>query len=93
MQDPRSADDERLALPIEKFVESLNEEERMLVRIRDELYDGAWTVMQRDLENRLQGKPYIFKLVSRIEHDLQALKLLADYEQEYELNLADWVFS
>ncbi|MHC4883587.1 MAG: hypothetical protein ACYTGH_00735 [Planctomycetota bacterium] len=91
MENSGFLDEERLACPVTEFVRSLSEEERMLIQIRDELYDGEWGVMQRDLENRLQGKPYLFKLVSRIEHDLQALALLLAYEEEHQINLADHV--
>ena len=54
--------DERLELEPEAFIEALLPEERMLIRIRDELYEGSWETMRHDLENRLAGKPYIFKL-------------------------------
>lgn len=80
-------DDDRFDLAPEAFVEALSAEERMLVRLRDELYEGSWPTMRRDLENRLTGKPYIFKLVSRIEHDLQAVDLLAAYERRRDVNL------
>jgi hypothetical protein len=81
-------DGERLSQEPEDFIASLAPEERMLLRIRDELYEGSWETMRLDLENRLHGKPYIFKLVSRIEHDLQALDLLSAYEKRHGIDLA-----
>ncbi len=83
------SDDDRLALAPADFVRALAAEERMLVRLRDELYEGSWETMRQDLENRLAGKAYIFKLVSRIEHDLQAVDLLSSYESRHRLNLRD----
>lgn len=84
-------DDERLALPPEAFVAALTSEERMLIQIRDELYEGSWETMRLDLNNRLAGKPYIFKLVSRIEHDLQGVALLAAYEAQHRIDLGQFI--
>lgn len=87
MSDPQSSTDERMSLSPEAFARALPPDERMLIRIRDELYEGSWDTMRRDLENRLAGKPYIFKLVSRIEHDLEAVLLLAEFERKHEVDL------
>ncbi len=72
------------------FCESLSEEETMLVTLRDELYAGSWDKMRQDLADRLQGRPYIFKLVNRIEEDLQRIDKLHGYENEHGVNLADY---
>ena len=75
--------------PVEKFVASLTADERMLVSLRDELYDGSWEQMLKDLKDRLEGKPYIFKLVNRISADLQRIEKLMDFEKKHKINLAD----
>ena len=36
--------------PLEKFVATLSADERMLVTLRDELYDGSWDQMLKDLK-------------------------------------------
>lgn len=54
----------------------LTPEDRMLVVLRDELYEGRWDLMKRDLEDRLEGRPYIFKLVHRIQDDLRRIERL-----------------
>ena len=72
------------------FYESLSEEESMLITLRDELYAGSWGKMEQDLRDRLQGRPYIFKLVNRIEEDLRRIGKLRGYENEYGINLADY---
>lgn len=72
------------------FYESLSEEEAMLLTLRDELYSGSWEKMEQDLRDRLQGRPYIFKLVNRIEEDLQRIEKLRGYENENGINLADY---
>lgn len=72
------------------FYQSLSEEETMLITLRDELYTGSWDSMAQDLQDRLQGKPYIFKLVHRIEEDLQRIEKLRGYEDEHSVDLADY---
>ena len=73
------------------FCKSLSEEERMLLDLRDELYDGSWDSMMRDLDDRLKGRPYIFKLVNRIQDDIRRIKKLRRYEQTYHVNLTEYV--
>jgi hypothetical protein len=77
--------------PVEKFCAQLSPDERMLITLRDELYDGSWDLMVKDLKDRLQGKPYIFKLVNRISADIQRIEKLSDYEKKHKVNLAEVV--
>ncbi len=73
-----------------KYYATLSEEERMLLVLRDELYSGSWDKMEEDLRNRLKGRPYIFKLVNRIEEDLKRIEKLRSYEQKHKINLQDY---
>ena len=41
----------------------LTNEHRMLLRMRDTLYDGAWEDFNRDLRARIDGKPHVFQTV------------------------------
>jgi hypothetical protein len=41
----------------------LSSEHRMLIDIRDTLYDGSWDDFTRDLEARCQGRPHVFETV------------------------------
>jgi len=75
----------------EKYAAQLSADERMLVTLRDELYDGSWDQMLKDLKDRLEGKPYIFKLVNRISADIQRIEKLSDYEKKHKINLADYM--
>jgi hypothetical protein len=77
------------ASPHEKFCAGLSADERTLVVLRDELYNGSWDQMEGDLQDRLKGKPYIFKLVNRIQDDLARISKLRDYEKKHKVNLAD----
>lgn len=73
------------------FVSQLSEEERMLVLLQQELYDGSWEAMLSDLSNRLDGRPYIFKLASRIQDDIARIEKLRAFEEEQGVRLSDYV--
>lgn len=69
----------------------LTPEEALLVRLRDELYAGNWDEMLRDLHARREGRPYVFRLVHRIEDDIQRIGRLRELEERFGVNLADYV--
>jgi hypothetical protein len=71
------------------FVAGLTSGERLLVTLRDELYEGSWERMLQDLRDRLEKRPYIFKLSSRIETDMAAIEKMGRYEREHGINLRD----
>jgi hypothetical protein len=73
------------------FVERMTREERMLVVLKRELYDGRWDEMEADLRARLEGKPYIFKLAHRIADDLERIERLRAFERERGVDLSDYV--
>jgi len=75
----------------EQFVAGLAEEDVMLLRLRDELYDGRWDAMLADLNDRLQGKPYVFKLAHRIQDDIERIERLNRFERQNSVNLADYL--
>jgi len=41
----------------------LTGEHRMLLRMRDTLYEGVWEDFSRDLRARINGKPHVFETV------------------------------
>jgi len=41
----------------------LTDEHRMLLRMRDTLYEGNWGDFTRDLEARASGQPHVFETV------------------------------
>lgn len=73
------------------FVDSLDNEHRMLVILKAQLYGGSWKPMLDDLQNRLQGKPYIFKLANRIKDDVDRIERMMAFESEQGIDLADYV--
>lgn len=74
----------------QSYYDALSEEAKMLLVLRDELYSGSWDKMDEDLSNRLKGRPYIFKLVNRIEEDRERIKVLRSYEDKHKINLRDF---
>ena len=76
---------------VSDFVKHLTDEQRMLVVLKSQLYDGKWEPMLDDLRNRLAGKPYIFKLVNRIQDDTERIKEMIEFEAGHNIDLADYV--
>ena len=85
--------DEATAQIVNIFVKGLNEEQRMLIVLKSQLYGGSWQPMLDDLRNRLEGKPYIFKLANRIQDDIVRIQRMSEFENKYNVNLADYVDS
>ncbi|MHC4552867.1 MAG: hypothetical protein ACYSUT_08905 [Planctomycetota bacterium] len=76
---------------IQLFVSSLDEPHRMLVVLKRQLYGGQWAPMLEDLQNRLEGKPYIFKLANRIKDDVERIDRMQAFEKEHQIDLADYI--
>lgn len=73
------------------YVNSLTAEHKMLVALKAQLYGGSWEPMLDDLRNRLAGKPYIFKLVHRIQDDIGRIEQMQKFEAEHNVDLAEHV--
>jgi hypothetical protein len=76
---------------VSDFVNGLSEEHRMLIVLKSQLYGGSWAPMIDDLQNRLSGKPYIFKLANRIKDDIERIEYMQEFEQEHKVDLAEYV--
>jgi len=76
---------------VRSFVDSLDNEHRMLVILKAQLYGGSWASMVEDLQNRLEGKPYIFKLANRIRDDVERIERMKAFEEEHHVDLAKYV--
>ena len=76
---------------VARFVEQLTREERMLIVLKRELYEGSWDAMVADLQARLQGRPYVFKLANRISDDLERIARLRKFEDERGVDLSEMV--
>jgi hypothetical protein len=76
---------------VSDYVAGLSNEHRMLVVLKSQLYGGSWEPMLDDLNNRLAGKPYIFKLVNRIKDDIERIEQMQNFEAEHNIDLANFV--
>jgi len=76
---------------VSNFIDRLTDEHRMLIVLKAQLYGGSWAPMLDDLENRLAGKPYIFKLATRIKDDIARIKMMQAFEKEQDIDLAQYV--
>ena len=72
-------------------MDRLTDEQRLLVVLKRELYDGRWEPMIADLKNRLSGRPYVLKLAHRIEDDLERIEQMRRMEEHYEVDLAAYI--
>jgi len=76
---------------VDHYVARLSDEHRMLVILKRQLYGGSWEPMLDDLQNRLAGKPYIFKLANRIKDDMDRIEEMRQFESQHNIDLADYV--
>jgi len=76
---------------VQEFVRTLSREHRMLVILKGQLYEGSWEPMLEDLKNRLAGKPYIFKLATRIKDDIERIEQMRTFEEKHNVDLTDFV--
>ena len=76
---------------VRRFIAGLDDKHKMLVILKAQLYGNRWEPMLQDLQNRLEGKPYIFKLANRINDDIGRIERMRNFEKQYEINLADFV--
>ena len=76
---------------VAEYVARLSDEHKMLVALKAQLYGGSWEPMLDDLRNRLAGKPYIFKLVHRIQDDIERIEAMQKFENEHDIDLAEHV--
>ncbi len=95
MDEPSENTDRGLETSVNKevsdFVAALSDEHRMLVILKAQLYGGTWEPMRDDLQNRLVGKPYIFKLANRIKDDIERIEQMREFEQEQNVDLTEHV--
>lgn len=76
---------------VEQYVKTLTPEHKMLVVLKCRLYGGSWESMLSDLNNRLAGKPYIFKLANRINDDIERIEQMQEFEVRHGVELGDYV--
>ena len=83
-----SSTDPCLEVPPEVFVASLEPHERVLLDLKDQLYEGSWERILGDLRARMENKPYLFKLSQTISRDLAAIERMRSYELRQNVSLS-----
>ncbi len=86
-------DEKKRKTAVADFVRGLSAEHKMLIVLKSQLYGGKWEPMYQDLKNRLEGKPYIFKLANRINDDIERIEQMRQFEQQHHVDLCDYVDS
>ena len=71
------------------FFARLQPYERVLLDLRDHLYEGSWERMLGDLKARLENKPYLYKLSQAITRDIAAIERMRTYELRWRINLSE----
>jgi len=68
----------------------LNDEHRMLLRMRDTLYEGSWEDFTRDLRARANHEPHVFDTIrdtpgldTTIRHHLDLIAAMQRWETEH----------
>lgn len=72
------------------FINKLTIEEIVLLRLLESIYNGDWSALENDIEDRLRGKPIIFKISHRLGRDLESVRKLRSYEKKYNISLINF---
>jgi hypothetical protein len=78
---------------VKDYVKSLSAEHKMLIVLKSQLYGGKWEPLYQDFKNRLDGKPYIFKLANLINDDIERIEQMRQFEKENGVDLSEHVVS
>jgi hypothetical protein len=84
-----SGSDPYLDVPPEVFVSRLESYERVLLDLKDQLYEGSWDRILGDLKARLENKPYMYKLGQTIARDMAAIERMRAFEMRSGVNLSN----
>jgi hypothetical protein len=83
-----SSADPYLDVPPDVFIARLEGYERVLLDLKDQLYEGSWERILGDLKARMDNKPFIYKLSQTIARDLAAIERMKAYEMRQQVNLS-----
>jgi hypothetical protein len=84
-----SGSDPYLDVPPAVFIGRLEPYERVLIDLKEQLYEGSWEQILEDLKARLENKPYLYKLSTAIARDMAAIERMKAYEMRQRVSLAE----
>ncbi|HLX62555.1 MAG TPA: hypothetical protein VKX17_14860 [Planctomycetota bacterium] len=70
------------------FVKNLEPHERVLVDLKDLLYEGSWDHVLTDLRAAKENRPHVYRLSNAIERDLRAIERMKAYETKHQVSLS-----
>ena len=80
---------------VSALLTALSDQEKMLIVLCEQLYEGRWDDMLQDLRDRLEGRPHVYewgplspRLKSTITEHVAIISRLRDFEQAHGVNLA-----
>ncbi len=88
---PNQKQEQELPKEAASFLANLTEQDKVLIIVKHELFDGNWDSMLVDLKDRLAGRPYIFKLAGRIQEDIERIGRLKAFERKCGMDLSNYV--
>jgi hypothetical protein len=99
MNRPSNAEPKREPTPeLQNVLDSLTEDHRMLLTLREELYDGSWQAMLQDLRDRLEGRPHVFewtppdaRMRQTLTNHMKLIEQMRKAELDLGVNLAQWL--
>lgn len=74
------APDPELDVAPEIFLSRMEPYERVLVELKEKLYEGSWDRVLADLRARKDGKPFLYKLSQTLARDMAAIERMRAYE-------------
>ena len=83
--------DADLDVSVQEFVARLEPYERVLIELKEQLYEGSWERILGDLRARLEGRPHIFRLSQTIARDIAAIERMKAYELRQQVSLSEWL--
>ncbi len=72
------------------YVTSLHEEHRIMLSLRDNVYEGSWAGLLSSLYGGLSNDSYR-KICGRIKSDIVRIGEMWEYETAHGVNLSDYV--
>ncbi len=76
---------------LESVLKNLSEQDRVLIVCNYQIYDDNWDAMEKDLKDRLEGRPYVLKLGERIREDIERVLRLRKIEDKFGIKLGNYV--
>ena len=80
--------DPNLDVSPEVFIARLETYERVLIDLKDQLYEGSWDRILGDLRARMENRPYLYKLGQTITRDIAAIERMRAYELRHNVSLS-----